>query len=72
MGLRTRALSLVLAFSMMLSILPLPRAFAADNASSTPIEMSDVMSLGHDGDNAKYGYPIGSGMDHKTNASGTG
>lgn len=34
--------------------------------------MSDVMSLGHDGDNAKYGYPIGSGMDHKTNASGTG
>ena len=23
--------------------------------------MSDVMSLGHDGDNAKYGYPIGSG-----------
>lgn len=72
MGLRTRALSLVLAFSMMLSILPLPRAFAADNASSTPIEMSAVMSLGHDGDNAKYGYPIGSGMDHKTNASGTG
>ena len=72
MGLRTHALSLVLAFSMMLSILPLPRAFAADNASSTPIEMSDVMSLGHDGDNAKYGYPIGSGMDHKTNASGTG
>lgn len=72
MGLRARALSLVLAFSMMLSILPLPRAFAADNASSTPIEMSDVMSLGHDGDNAKYGYPIGSGMDHKTNASGTG
>lgn len=72
MGLRTRALSLVLAFSMMLSILPLPQAFAADNASSTPIEMSDVMSLGHDGDNAKYGYPIGSGMDHKTNASGTG
>lgn len=72
MGLRTRALSLVLAFSMMLSILPLPRAFAADNVSSTPIEMSDVMSLGHDGDNAKYGYPIGSGMDHKTNASGTG
>lgn len=72
MGLRTRALSLVLAFSMMLSILPLPRAFAADNASSTPIEMSDVMSLGHDGDNAKYGYPIGSGMDHKMNASGTG
>ena len=72
MGLRTRALSLVLAFSMMLSILPLPRAFAADNASSTPIEMSAVMSLGHDGDNAKYGYPIGSGMDHKMNASGTG
>lgn len=72
MGLRTRALSLVLAFSMMLSILPLPQAFAADNASSTPIEMSDVMSLGHDGDNAKYGYPIGSGMDHKMNASGTG
>ena len=62
MGLRTRALSLMLAFSMMLSILPLPRAFAADNASSTPIEMSAVMSLGHDGDNAKYGYPIGSGM----------
>ena len=72
MGLRTRALSLVLAFSMMLSILPLPRAFAADNASSTPIEMSDVMSLGHEEDNATYGYPIGSGMDHKTNASGTG
>lgn len=72
MGLRTRALSLMLAFSMMLSILPLPRAFAADNASSTPIEMSAVMSLGHDGDNAKYGYPIGSGMDHKMNASGTG
>lgn len=72
MGLRTRALSLVLAFSMMLSILPLPRAFAADNASSTPIEISAVMSLGHDGDNAKYGYPIGSGMDHKMNASGTG
>lgn len=72
MGLRTRALSLVLAFSMMLSILPLPRAFAADNASSTPIEMSDVMSLGHDEDNAEYGYPIGSGKDHKTNASGTG
>lgn len=62
MGLRTRALSLVLAFGMMLSILPpSPGAFAADNASSTPIEMSDVMSLGHDGDNAKYGYPIGSG-----------
>ena len=71
MNLKTRALGLVLAFSMMLSILP-PGAFAADNASSTPIEMSDVMSLGHDGDNAKYGYPIGSGMDHKTNASGTG
>ena len=34
--------------------------------------MSDVMSLGHDGDNAKYGYPIGSGMDHKTTISGTG
>ena len=34
--------------------------------------MSDVMSLGHDEDNAEYGYPIGSGMDHKTNASGTG
>lgn len=61
MGLRTRALSLVLAFGMMLSILPPTGAFAADNASSTPIEMSDVMSLGHDGDNAKYGYPIGSG-----------
>ena len=72
MGLRTRALSLVLAFGMMLSILPPPGAFAADNASSTPIEMSDVMSLGHDGDNAKYGYPIGSGMDHKTTISGTG
>ena len=72
MGLRTRALSLVLAFSMMLSILPLPRAFAADNASSTPIEMSDVMSLGHDEDNAEYGYPIGSGKDHKTNVSRTG
>lgn len=72
MGLRTRALSLVLAFGMMLSILPPPGAFAADNASSTPIEMSDVMSLGHAEDNATYGYPIGSGMDHKTNASGTG
>lgn len=72
MGLRTRALSLVLAFGMMLSILPPPGAFAADNASSTPIEMSDVMLLGHKGDNATYGYPIGSGMDHKTNASGTG
>ena len=36
------------------------------------VEMSDVMSLGHDGDNAKYGYPIGSGMDHKTTISGTG
>lgn len=34
--------------------------------------MSDVMLLGHKGDNATYGYPIGSGMDHKTNASGTG
>ena len=59
---KKRLISVLLAVSMILSILPMG-AVAADTSNAGPIEISSIISSG---------YPKGSGDDHNTSVQGTG